>query len=142
MSREEIPVLVLALVIAVSILAGIPWYRSNRRWRERFAARWTNLCARFGESDALRIINGEIWVGQTAEMLREALGEPVAKEEKVLLTKSQVVKSQVIWKYRPIGEGRYKTRITLENDVVVVWDVKRWYHLRRTRHANLRPTTN
>jgi hypothetical protein len=77
------------------------------------------LVERFGVDDAGRIVRGEIWVGATADMIRESLGSPADKDQKVLKTKSKE-----IWKYHPAGTNRYKLRVTLENGVVVGWEDK------------------
>ena len=64
-------------------------------------------------------MNSEFWVGQTAQQLRESIGDPVDIDQKVLKTKKKEV-----WKYFPQGKRRYGLRITLENDEVVGWDEK------------------
>ncbi len=78
-----------------------------------------SLIQRFGEQDAAKIIRGELWLGATAEMLIESLGNPADSEKKVLKTKTKEV-----WKYYPAGANRYKLRVTLENGVVVGWEDK------------------
>jgi hypothetical protein len=83
------------------------------------AARLADLAARFGERDARRVIAGDIWVGQTAEMLRAALGEPAAVDERV-----QPAKAIQIWKYQPNEQGRYGMRVMLEDGVVASWSSK------------------
>ena len=82
-------------------------------------ARLAALTGKFGPENAARVMRGEIWQGQTAEMLVEALGKPADIDEKVLKTKTRH-----IYKYRPMGANRYRLRITLENGLVVGWEDK------------------
>ncbi len=81
--------------------------------------RRADLTARFGAEICSRILSREIWLGQTAEQIREALGEPVDVDVKVMKTKSREV-----WKYDQTGVNRFKTRVTVENGVVTGWDQK------------------
>jgi hypothetical protein len=78
-----------------------------------------DLTARYGAEVAEKIIAGSIWVGQTAQMLVEALGRPADVEEKVMKTKTKRV-----YKYQHQGANRYGLRVTMDNDVVVGWDQK------------------
>jgi hypothetical protein len=66
-----------------------------------------------------RIFAGFFWQGQTAEQLRDALGDPVEIDSKLLKTKKKE-----IWKYGHRGGARYDLRITLDDDLVVGWDQK------------------
>jgi hypothetical protein len=59
------------------------------------------------------------WVGQTADQLRDALGEPLDIDQKVLKTKTKEV-----WKYEQVGKNRYSLKIKLDDGVVVGWDQK------------------
>jgi hypothetical protein len=89
---------------------------------ERQAAhrrRVDSLVQRFGADNAARIMRNEIWLGASADMIRESLGNPADKEQKVLKTKTKEV-----WKYYPTGTNRYKLRVTLENDIVSGWEDK------------------
>ena len=71
------------------------------------------------ESIVDMIMARQVWQEQTAEQLLDSLGYPADVDQKVLKTKKKEV-----WKYGHQGSNRYKTRITLENDVVVGWDMK------------------
>lgn len=66
-----------------------------------------------------KLMDRSIWVDQTAEQLLDSIGRPSDIDQKVLKTKKKEV-----WKYYPNGIGRYRLRITLDNDVVVGWDEK------------------
>lgn len=59
------------------------------------------------------------WRGQTADQLRDSLGEPLDIDQKVLKTKLKEV-----WKYQELGKNRYALKITLDDGVVVGWDQK------------------
>lgn len=78
------------------------------------------LRERYGEELAERLLKGEIWQGQSVELLRESLGAPLAIEERVLKTKTVRV-----FKYAEAGENRYRLKVKLENGVVVGWEDSR-----------------
>jgi hypothetical protein len=65
-----------------------------------------------------RIEAGEVWIGQTAEELRDALGAPDGVDERQ--TKSA---RRQTWKYLdPYNErDRIGTRVTLEDGIVTAW---------------------
>lgn len=65
------------------------------------------------------LLDERFWQGQTAEQLRDSLGEPLDIDQKVLKTK---VKE--IWKYEQTGKNRYGLKITLDDGIVVSWDQK------------------
>lgn len=65
------------------------------------------------------LLDEMFWQGQTAEQLRDALGEPLDIDQRVLKTKVKEV-----WKYEQTGKNRYGLKITLDDGVVVSWDQK------------------
>jgi len=65
------------------------------------------------------LLDETFWQGQTAEQLRDSLGEPLDIDQKVLKTKTKE-----IWKYQQTGKNRYALKITLDDGVVVSWDQK------------------
>ena len=79
-----------------------------------------NLMERYADEELVHDIEqGYFWQGQTAEQLRDALGEPEDIDEQVLKTK---IKS--VWKYNHLGGNRYGLRVMLDNAVVTGWDQK------------------
>lgn len=84
--------------------------------KERHAA----LISRFGFDDAIRIVRGEVWQGQTEVMLLEARGAPADQDEHVMKTKTKRT-----YKYGAQGGNRYTLRVMLEDGVVVGWEGKR-----------------
>lgn len=66
------------------------------------------------------ILRGGVWVGQSADQLRDSLGRPVDVDQKVLKTKIKET-----WKYNQTGKNRFALRVTLEQGRVVGWDDKR-----------------
>jgi hypothetical protein len=56
----------------------------------------------------------KLWQGQTVEQLLDSVGRPSSLDNNLLKTRKREV-----WKYQPNGKGRYLTRVTLDNDVVV-----------------------
>lgn len=78
------------------------------------------LLEKYGdESIVSSILSGDIWQGQTADQVRDTLGEPIDTDSDVLKTKVKEV-----WKYRQFGVNRYGLRVKLENDLVVGWEEK------------------
>lgn len=86
---------------------------------EERLARLQQLVSRFGACNAQRIVNGEIWLGATAEMLVESLGAPddIAEQQTAR-------KIKYTYKYHRIGKNRYRLRVKLEDNVVVGWEDK------------------
>ncbi len=64
-------------------------------------------------------MRGVLWQGETAEQLRESLGNPADTDEKVLKTKTKE-----IWKYRPTARSRFGLKVTLDDGVVTGWEQK------------------
>ena len=99
------------LGVAVLILAVCVW-----AWRRRRRL----LIERYGDPEiARRIMRGVLWQGETAEQLRESLGNPADTDEKVLKTKTKE-----IWKYRPTARSRFGLKVTLDDGVVTGWEQK------------------
>jgi hypothetical protein len=117
---------IIAWIVGAILLAGLVYFLIRNEKKEKakrlaeLAARRAELVIKYGdETIADNIMNQRIFIGETAEMLTDSLGNPAAKDNQVLKTKTKEP-----WKYRPTGRNQYRTRITLENDVVVGWDVK------------------
>ena len=117
---------IIAWIVGAILLAGLVYFLIRNEKKEKakrlaeLAARRAELVTKYGdETIADNIMNQRIFIGETAEMLTDSLGNPAAKDNQVLKTKTKET-----WKYRPTGRNQYRTRITLENDVVVGWDVK------------------
>jgi hypothetical protein len=103
---------------------GIVWYIHNENEKAKEArlaeeARRKNeayvrdLIKRFGKDNADRILMGDIWVGQTKEMLVESRGRPGYVQQHQLKTKYKEV-----WSYDRVGKGKYSTSVILENGIV------------------------
>ncbi len=86
--------------------------------RQRDQRRWNDLHNRFGPEVAPRLFRGEFWQGQTADQLIGALGRPSEIDEHVMVTKTKH-----IYKYGWISGDRYQKRITLDNGIVVGWEI-------------------
>lgn len=87
---------------------------------EKTARRSAALTKRFGADAAARIVEGSLWQGATADMVREIHGMPADTETKVL----RDVRSEV-WKYERVGKSnRFRLRVYLENGVVIGWQSK------------------
>ena len=122
-----------AVVLLLGCLAALvlrrSWIASEREYQRAIAlhqagldehrsVRTEGLLAKHGLDGALvaRIERKELWVGETADQLRDALGEPEDIDLKPLRTRTREV-----WKYGRTGRNRYSTRITLDNGTVVRW---------------------
>jgi hypothetical protein len=86
---------------------------------EQRSIRTEQLLVKHGRDGAVvaRIERKELWVGETADQLRDAYGEPEGVDVKPLKTRTREV-----WKYGRTGRNRYSTRITLDNGTVVRWE--------------------
>jgi hypothetical protein len=99
--------------------------------REHRSIRTERLLAKHGSDVAVvaRIERKELWVGETADQLRDALGEPEGVDVRPLKTRSREV-----WKYGRTGRNRYSTRITLDNGTVVRWEKRERPATARSHH--------
>ena len=89
----------------------------ERRKQEAAQRRLDDLTRRFGGSAAHRILQGEVWQGQSAAALLEALGPPADSDQKVMKTKTKTV-----YKWGHVSGNRYAVRVTVENGVVIGWE--------------------
>lgn len=116
-------VLISALVIVLVAYLLFKSWRSMAREADRKAAteaRRARLLAKYGDEEVVaKIMARTIWQTQTADQLRESLGDPVDTDEKVMKSKRREV-----WKYHQTGANRFGLRVTLEDGVVVGWDEK------------------
>lgn len=81
--------------------------------------RYNRLVDEYDEEIATQIMNGEIWKGQTTVQLIQSWGVADHEDVKVLKTKKKE-----IWKYDKIGKNRYRKTVTIEDYVVVGWEIK------------------
>ena len=101
--------IVACVIFVVGIIAFGIWYKAHRR-----AVRIAYLRNKYGDEQTVqRILRANYWQGQTAEQLRDSLGEPASVDGGLLKTRKREV-----WKYHPTGKNRYRLRITLDDDVV------------------------
>lgn len=94
----------------VVVLAAVIFYFIRKR-----AARLAYLRAKYGDDNIVRrIMERKLWQGQTMDQLLDSIGRPPSIDSNLLKTRKREV-----WKYQPSGKGRYRTRVTLDDDVVV-----------------------
>lgn len=99
---------------AKSISSAFDLFGAKKRDRE---ARLASLRAKYRDEGLVQaLMKGQFWQGQTASQLKDALGDPQAKDDVQLKSRKRE-----IWKYRPIGVNRYSLRITLDDDLVASW---------------------
>lgn len=107
---EKYGLLVALLVVAVVLGLGAAYWQWLRMLR---AAR---LRAKYPDAElAQRLIAREIWEGQSAEELLDALGKPVAVDRH-----KRGGKQRETWNYLPY-KGRYRMRVSLEDGHVSSW---------------------
>lgn len=112
--------LIAAAVLTIFVVLALMAVQSARRKRRDHEAWVAHLKAKYkSDSVVQRILNSEIWPGQSAAQLIDSRGEPAAKDEKVLKTKRREV-----WKYDEIRKNQYALRITVENGKVASWEQK------------------
>jgi hypothetical protein len=86
--------------------------------RQKHEAYVKDLIRRFGKTNADRILVGDIWIGQTQEMLIESRGFPGYIQKHQLKTKYKET-----WSYDRVGKGKFSTSVVLENNVVTGYRV-------------------
>lgn len=65
------------------------------------------------------IMSKMIWQGMTEDQLIDSWGRPAAKDQKVFKTKITET-----YKYNRIGHNRFRSRVKVENGVVIGWEQK------------------
>ena len=106
---------VAAILIAVAI--AVLWFAARQLAKR---SRYARLLEKYGDEKlAHAVMDGTIWQGMTAEQLRDAWGDPVSIEEKVMKTKVKQV-----FKYQQVAKNRFRDKVTLEDGVVTGWDQK------------------
>ena len=122
---EKVGFLVPAIILLIAIGCFI-WVKKKRNVARAEAIesakfeRIRYLSDKYKDATAVtRIMNGEAWIGQTAEQLRDSLNEPEDIDTKVMKSKIRET-----WKYGQYGTNRYRLRIVLEDNIVVGWEKK------------------
>lgn len=78
------------------------------------------LLEKYKDPDIVKkILVGACWQGQSAEQLKDSLGQPEDIDQKLMKTRSREV-----WKYNRNGVNRYGLRVTLDDQIVTGWDKK------------------
>lgn len=95
---------------AILVIVGIVWLNIAKR-----AKRLSYLRGKYGDESVVQhIMSKTLWQGETAEQVRDSIGLPSSVDNNLLKTRKREV-----WKYHPHGRGRYRLRVTLDNDVVI-----------------------
>ena len=94
--------------------------KENKRWAAKRKKRRKALVKKYGEDIALKIINKQLFIDMTKEMLIDALGSP--SDEKETVTREKTTNK---YYYHPRKTRQsttvYGLEVTLENDVVSGW---------------------
>ena len=84
------------------------------------AARRKKLLEKYGDQEVVdRIMRKRIWQGMSREQLIDSWGSPADIDQKVYKEKTRDT-----YKYNQTGRNRYRSRVTVENGIVVGWDLK------------------
>jgi hypothetical protein len=118
-SRDDAFLIKAATFVVCLVIGGIiaAVRRSEDAGREE--GRLTMVSLKYSGETASLISKKMFWQGQTADQLMDSLGPPDAVESVLMATRKRE-----IWKYGNDGANRYRTRITLDNDVVTKWTTR------------------
>lgn len=78
---------------------------------------WRTLVEKFDEETARRVLDSELRIGDSREVVEAIFGEPEDVSERVMKSKTRHV-----LKYGRLNARSFAMKITLEDDVVVGWD--------------------
>jgi uncharacterized membrane protein len=113
-ANQEITIGIVALVISLFMFKIFLNHRKYKKWVKYLKTKYNN------DMDIVNgILNQEFWKGQSSEQLLDSLGSPSAIDKQVLKTKTKEV-----WKYHKVRKGQYALKITLEQGLIVAWDMK------------------
>jgi hypothetical protein len=102
---------VAGIVVLLLVVFGLR-EAAKRRARKR---RFDRLMAKYGDHSVVeRIMAAKMWQGMTEEMLVDSWGYPVDRDQEVYKTRTTEV-----WKYKRTGKNRYRSRVIVENSIVV-----------------------
>ena len=111
---QNVGLLPLIIVIGVCVVAFFLYRALKKRRRLKYLEqKYVN------KKKVDKIINGDIWQGETAEQLIDSIGNPEVIDDKLLKTQKKVV-----WKYGRRGAGGYNLIVNLEKGLVVSWEGK------------------
>ncbi|MFA5255198.1 MAG: DUF2845 domain-containing protein [Candidatus Omnitrophota bacterium] len=110
---------IIAILIIIAIFTFLS-YKKKKVLLEKQKTRKEYIYNKYGHNEtADRIINKTVWVGETADQLRDSLGNPIDIDENVLKTKRKET-----WKYCQKSTNRFGLKIRVDNGSVVGWDEK------------------
>ena len=111
---QNVGLLPLIIVIGVCVVAFFLYRALKKRRRLKYLEqKYVN------KKKVEKIINGDIWQGETAEQLIDSIGNPEVIDDKLLKTQKKVV-----WKYGRRGAFGYNLIVNLEKGLVVSWEGK------------------
>jgi hypothetical protein len=104
--------LVLIIIVLVAVVWSIAAFRSKKR-RER-------LMKKYGDELIVEnIMKKRIWQGMTEGQLLDSWGRPAEKDQRIYKTKSAET-----FKYNQTGRNRFRSRVVVEDGMVVGWSQK------------------
>jgi len=111
---QNVGLLPLIIVIGACVVAFFLYRALKKRRRVKYLEqKYVN------KKKVEKIINGDIWHGETAEQLIDSIGNPDVIDDKLLKTQKKVV-----WKYGRRGASGYNLIVNLEKGLVVSWEGK------------------
>jgi Flp pilus assembly protein TadB len=111
---QNVGLLPLIIVIVACVLAVYLYRAIKKKKRLRYLEqKYVN------KKKVEKIINREIWQGETADQLIDSIGNPEVVDDKNLKTQKKAV-----WKYGRRGSKGYNLIVNLEKGIVVNWEGK------------------
>jgi Flp pilus assembly protein TadB len=111
---QNVGLLPLIVVIGACVAAFFLYRAIKRKKRLRYLEqKYVN------KKKVEKIVNREIWQGETADQLIDSIGKPDVVDDKNLKTQKRAV-----WKYGRRGSKSYSLIVNLEKGMVVSWEGK------------------
>ena len=108
---------ILGFLIVLYILSVLHTRAKITQYKEIKAHVYHQLLEKYDSHEiAVRIINGQVWKGQTLEQLADSIGLTSTMSERVMKTKTRVT-----YKYHPITKTRFGLTVVLEDGIVTSW---------------------
>jgi len=100
---------IMFIILLIAAISAISFINYKRR-RAYLLKKYNN------EEIVDNIMARRIWQGMTKEQLIDSWGKPAGRDHKVMKTKFSET-----YKYSQVGRNRFRSRVMLENDVVIGW---------------------
>ena len=114
-TKEEIQWIGAAIVVAIVVFSVIG---QAQKEKDEEQERKKRICNKYADSAVKhRLLNQEVWNGQTRQQLIDALGQPDEIQVKALKTKEKET-------FKYFRGNRCYLKVVIENDIVVQWELR------------------